>query len=112
MRSIADGFGTTRNSKGFRRHQHERQGAPGRRHEREHPHAAVPDRQSARDRARQRDDGIGGGMATGDLDRDTNKWAMKCSEMVIDGERIDIFKDPITDPGKKSKKGPLRPDPR
>jgi nicotinamide phosphoribosyltransferase len=47
----------------------------------------------------------GGGMATGDLDRDTNKWAMKCSEQVVDGERIDIYKDPVTDPGKKSKKG-------
>lgn len=47
----------------------------------------------------------GGGLATGDLDRDTNKWAMKCSEQIISGERIDIYKDPITDPGKKSKKG-------
>jgi nicotinamide phosphoribosyltransferase len=47
----------------------------------------------------------GGGLMTGDLDRDTNKWAMKAAEMVIDGERVDIFKDPITDPGKQSKKG-------
>ena len=47
----------------------------------------------------------GGGMATGDLDRDTNKWAMKCSEQVIEGERIAIYKDPVTDPGKVSKKG-------
>jgi nicotinamide phosphoribosyltransferase len=30
---------------------------------------------------------------------------MKASEMVIDGERVDIFKEPITDPGKNSKRG-------
>lgn len=47
----------------------------------------------------------GGGLMTADLDRDTNKWAMKAAEMVIDGERVDIFKDPITDPGKASKRG-------
>lgn len=47
----------------------------------------------------------GGGMATADLDRDVNKWAMKCSEQVVNGERLDIYKDPITDPGKASKKG-------
>lgn len=47
----------------------------------------------------------GGGLMTADLDRDTNKWAMKASEMVINDERVDIFKDPITDPGKQSKKG-------
>ncbi|USN15400.1 nicotinamide phosphoribosyltransferase [Brevundimonas phage vB_BpoS-Kikimora] len=47
----------------------------------------------------------GGGLMTADLDRDVNKWAMKASEMIIDGERVDIYKDPITDPGKKSKRG-------
>lgn len=47
----------------------------------------------------------GGGLMTADLDRDTMKWAMKASEMVIDGERVDIYKDPITDPGKQSKRG-------
>jgi len=47
----------------------------------------------------------GGGLMTADLDRDTNKWAMKASEMVIHGQRVPIFKDPITDPGKTSKSG-------
>ncbi|AXQ68750.1 nicotinamide phosphoribosyl transferase [Caulobacter phage CcrPW] len=47
----------------------------------------------------------GGGLMTADLDRDTNRWAMKASEMVINGERVDIYKDPITDPGKQSKRG-------
>lgn len=49
--------------------------------------------------------GAGGGLMTADLDRDTMKFAMKCSEQVIDGERLDIVKDPITDPGKRSKAG-------
>lgn len=47
----------------------------------------------------------GGGLLTADLDRDTNRWAMKASEMVINGERVDIYKDPVTDPGKQSKRG-------
>jgi nicotinamide phosphoribosyltransferase len=47
----------------------------------------------------------GGGLMTADLDRDTNRWAMKASSMIIDGEEIDICKDPITDSGKRSKSG-------
>lgn len=47
----------------------------------------------------------GGGLMTADIDRDVNRWAMKASEMIIDGERVDIYKDPITDPGKQSKRG-------
>lgn len=37
--------------------------------------------------------------------RDTNKWAMKASAACIDGNWRDVFKDPVTDPGKKSFKG-------
>jgi nicotinamide phosphoribosyltransferase len=33
------------------------------------------------------------------------KWAMKCSSAKINGEWVDVFKDPITDEVKKSKKG-------
>jgi len=39
--------------------------------------------------------------------RDDLKFAMKCSAAYIDGEWVDVFKDPITDSGKKSKKGRL-----
>lgn len=49
--------------------------------------------------------GSGGGLMTADLDRDTYGWAMKASEMVIDGQRVAIRKDPVTDPGKASKAG-------
>eukprot|EP01135_Chromosphaera_perkinsii_P008613 Nk52_evm55s1401 gene=Nk52_evmTU55s1401 len=39
--------------------------------------------------------------------RDTCKFAMKCSFCIVDGKPVNVFKDPITDPGKKSKKGRL-----
>ena len=46
-----------------------------------------------------------GGALLQQLNRDTLKFAMKCSAAYIDGEWIDVFKDPITDKGKVSKKG-------
>lgn len=39
------------------------------------------------------------------LHRDTQKCAYKCSYAVIDGKGVNVFKTPITDSGKKSKKG-------
>jgi nicotinamide phosphoribosyltransferase len=42
------------------------------------------------------------------LDRDTCKFAMKCSAVNVGGTWRDVYKDPITDPGKKSKKGRLQ----
>ena len=53
--------------------------------------------------------GMGGALLQ-QLDRDTQKFAMKCSAMsrVTDfGDEvwIDVQKDPVTDPGKKSKAG-------
>jgi nicotinamide phosphoribosyltransferase len=41
------------------------------------------------------------------LNRDTLKFAFKCSHAVVDGEDVDVFKTPVTDPGKNSKKGKL-----
>ena len=46
-----------------------------------------------------------GGQLLQILDRDTQKFAMKCSAAKINGEWVDVFKDPITDEVKKSKKG-------
>jgi nicotinamide phosphoribosyltransferase len=51
--------------------------------------------------------GMGGGLHTVGIDRDTQKFAMKCSAALVDGTWIDVFKDPATDPGKRSKKGKL-----
>jgi len=48
--------------------------------------------------------GMGGALLQ-QLDRDTQKFAMKCSSAQINGEWIDVQKDPITDSGKKSKAG-------
>lgn len=41
------------------------------------------------------------------LNRDTQRFAMKASAIQIGDEWQDVFKDPITDPGKRSKRGRL-----
>lgn len=46
-----------------------------------------------------------GGALLQAIDRDTMKFAMKCSAVRINGNWVDVYKDPITDPGKSSKKG-------
>ncbi|KAL5014718.1 hypothetical protein ScPMuIL_008988 [Solemya velum] len=48
-----------------------------------------------------------GGALLQRVDRDTQKCAFKCSYAVINGKEVNVFKEPITDMGKKSKKGRL-----
>ncbi len=48
--------------------------------------------------------GMGGGLLQ-KVDRDTCKYAMKANAIEINGEWQDVYKDPITDQGKKSKRG-------
>lgn len=48
--------------------------------------------------------GMGGGLLQ-KMDRDTFKYAMKANEAFIGGEWVPVFKDPITDSGKRSKQG-------
>jgi nicotinamide phosphoribosyltransferase len=48
--------------------------------------------------------GMGGALLQ-KVDRDTQKWAMKCSAIKVNGVWRDVYKDPITDSGKSSKKG-------
>lgn len=48
--------------------------------------------------------GMGGGLLQ-KLNRDTCRFAYKTSWMEIAGKGVDIYKDPATDPSKKSKKG-------
>ncbi len=50
--------------------------------------------------------GSGGGLLQ-KMNRDTSKYAFKASEVVVNGETRPVFKDPITDPGKRSKQGKL-----
>jgi nicotinamide phosphoribosyltransferase len=48
--------------------------------------------------------GMGGALLQ-QLNRDTQKFALKCSAARINGQWIDVYKDPITDKGKQSKRG-------
>lgn len=48
-----------------------------------------------------------GGELLQKVNRDTLKFAMKASAVTIDGTMHDVYKDPITDSGKRSKKGIL-----
>ena len=48
--------------------------------------------------------GMGGALLQ-QVDRDTQKFAMKCSAAQINGQWVNVQKDPITDSGKKSKAG-------
>jgi len=50
--------------------------------------------------------GSGGGLLQ-KLNRDTQKCAFKCSYARVGGTDRDVFKDPVTDKGKVSKKGKL-----
>ena len=50
--------------------------------------------------------GSGGGLMQTNIDRDTCKFAFKASNLTLsDGTEVGIAKNPITDPGKRSKKG-------
>jgi len=51
--------------------------------------------------------GMGGALLQR-LDRDTQKFALKCSAARVEGEWIDVYKDPVTDAGKASKRGRMR----
>lgn len=48
--------------------------------------------------------GMGGALLQ-QVDRDTQRFAMKCSSAQINGKWVDVQKDPVTDSGKKSKAG-------
>lgn len=50
--------------------------------------------------------GIGGSLLQ-KIDRDTLKFAYKCSAIVADGRLVEVYKQPITDAGKNSKRGRL-----
>ena len=50
--------------------------------------------------------GMGGGLLQS-VTRDTQKFAQKASAACIDGKWQDVYKDPVTDRGKRSKRGRL-----
>lgn len=51
--------------------------------------------------------GMGGALLQ-KLDRDTHKFAFKASAVKVNGQWRDVYKDPITDKGKSSKRGRLK----
>lgn len=55
--------------------------------------------------------GCGGALLQGNynssINRDTHKFAMKCSCIIADNKLVEVYKAPITDKGKVSKKGRL-----
>jgi nicotinamide phosphoribosyltransferase len=50
--------------------------------------------------------GMGGALLQR-VDRDTQRFAFKCSEATVDGKAVKVFKDPVTDREKRSKAGRL-----
>jgi nicotinamide phosphoribosyltransferase len=48
--------------------------------------------------------GMGGALLQ-QLNRDTQKFALKCSAARVGGRWIDVYKEPVTDKGKMSKRG-------
>lgn len=50
--------------------------------------------------------GMGGALLQ-QINRDTLKFAMKCSHIMVGKKSVNVFKNPVTDPGKVSKSGRL-----
>ena len=51
--------------------------------------------------------GSGGGLLQ-QVNRDTSRFAFKCSSITVNGEQHDVFKNPVTDSGKASLSGRLK----
>ena len=51
--------------------------------------------------------GSGGGLLQ-KLNRDTQRFAFKCSSVTVDDHEREVFKQPVTDPDKRSKAGRLK----
>lgn len=49
-----------------------------------------------------------GGALLQQMNRDTQRFAFKCSSVTVNGEERDVFKAPATDPTKSSKRGRLK----
>lgn len=105
-RLLADRFGFTRNRLGFKVLNHVRiiQGDGINAESIEKILAALAEDDFSADNIAF---GMGGALLQAPQ-RDDQSWAMKCAAMERDGEWIDVYKDPITDPGKKSKRGRLK----
>ena len=105
LQILANRFGTTTNSKGYKVLQHVRliQG------DGVNPHTIAEVLEAIAKLGFSAENvafGMGGALLQ-QVNRDTQKFAYKCSQVTIDGQHIPVFKDPATDPGKRSKPGRL-----
>ena len=106
LQRLAEGFGTTFNSKGY----HVINGAKGLWADGMNEstvHLPFEVAKSLKISADSVMSGAGGALLQAGIDRDTNKFAFKGNNAVIHGTEFPIAKDPITDPGKKSMSGRL-----
>jgi nicotinamide phosphoribosyltransferase len=104
---LGEAFGTTTNAKGYRVLHPKVRVIQGDAVDR----VMLPKILEAMTRAGWSADNIGFGSGGGllqKLNRDTQKFAFKCSSIVVNGQERDVYKRPITDPGKTSKSGRLK----
>lgn len=102
---LADAFGTVKNTKGYKVLQHVRliQG------DGMTPQSIAAVLDAMMDQGFSASNiafGMGGALLQR-VDRDTQRFAYKCSSVNINGQATPVFKDPATDPGKRSKAGRL-----
>ena len=74
-------------------------------------YAMVCDVYGAMERAGWSGDNVGfgsGGANLQKVNRDTLKFAFKCSSIAVGGEEREVYKEPVTDPGKNSKRGRMK----
>ena len=106
LRRLGDAFGTETNAKGFRLLPPQVRVIQGDGIDLEMVRAILA--RSAREgwSADNLTFGMGGALLQR-LDRDTQSFAFKCSEVTVEGERRPVSKTPVTDPSKRSKAGRL-----
>jgi nicotinamide phosphoribosyltransferase len=104
LRRLADAFGATTNAKGYAVLNPSVRVIQGDGMDLEQIGAVLEAIKAAKFSAENVAFGMGGGLLQ-KVDRDTMKWAMKTSAIKIKGFWHDVYKDPVTDPGKVSKRG-------
>lgn len=105
LKLLEDGFGATVNSKGYKVLQHVRM-IWGDGMNRDTLRELVLAVRAAGYSIENMAFGMGGGLLQ-KVDRDLLKFAIKCSAVDVNGVWHDVYKDPVTDPGKTSKRGRL-----
>jgi nicotinamide phosphoribosyltransferase len=106
LESLADAFGSERNAKGYRVLPPQVRVIQGDGCDYETVGAVLERMKRLGWSADNLSFGMGGALLQR-LDRDTQRFAFKCSAVDVAGRTRPVFKDPVTDPGKRSKSGRL-----